>query len=491
MRQLRKHGRYSASITMLFALFIAVVGLSFAALGKEELSVMVVLISMIAMIYYLIFAKILKSTHYSTVLCDSRFYVFSAILLYSMLPPIYCMLTMGVYGGARVRTAYDATVYTADELLKTVVMSTLFFSGILLGFTIRENTRDYNEHCSLYPEELYESTGKRFLGWLLVCIVSTSLFFLPFIRGGFQIIEHGGTILDVDRSNAGGLLGRVQEVFFSSEIMTASTIATVYYAYKLKAFQGYRGLIFSITLAVQIVVALMTTRRARAFSIILCVFVLYIYWYERKRNKLPWIQITVALVAVSFLYLLEVVMGQRQANDGIAGYIRLFDGIPAYDSLLRATRETSSISMLSNIVYGIFRPIPVLGKYIVQFIGLPSDAPPLYHWMAERYSTYQLGGGLAYTPQLEAYLSLGYFGCFLFGMMYGFLFGKQRSGLMNLFIIAISFSVARGTLQIILSLLWPFAIVSYYFYDCFLFSRVRFIDSRKDTQVVSLSLRER
>ena len=474
MQQFRTRKRYSVVVTLMIAFIIALMGVFFASFGNPELSGIIVLVFVIILCYYSVFTKILKSTDYCSVLCDSRFYIFSAMLLYSILPPIYCMLTLGEYGGARVRTAYNATIYTTDELLKSVLMSTLLFVGIYIGFSIREHTKDYNRFCSLYNEKKDSNTGKKFFGWLIVCFVSTLLFYLPFIRGGFQVIRLGGTILDVDRSNAGGFVGRIQEIFFSSEIMTASTIAMLYYAYRLNISQRSRRIILSITLAFQIVGALMTTRRARAFSIILCAFVIYIYWYEKKKNKLPWTQIVIASFAIGFLYLLEVIMGQRQANGGIAGYIRLFDGISAYDSLLRSTRELPSISMLSNIVYGIFRPIPVFGKYIIEFIGLPTDASPLYHWMAERYATYQLGGGLAYTPQLEAYLTFGYFGCLLFGIIYGLVFGKKRSGLVNLFVIAISFSVARGTLQVILSLIWPFGIIGYLFYDQILFSRIRF-----------------
>lgn len=443
-------------------------------LGKVELSGMTILIFIMIICYYTIFQRIQRTTHYQSVLCDSRFYVFTCILMYSILPPIYCMLTLDENGGARVRTAYNATLYTSEELFKTLIMSTFLFLGILLGFFFRAHVKDKN----VYSEEEVNQTGPKntrlFIGWLIVCAISTLLFYLPFIRGGFKIIQSGGSILDVDRTISSGVFAKIQEVFFPADMMTVSTVAMLFYAYKLNIKKRTRRIVLLFTVLFQVVLAVLSTRRARALSIILCAFVIFIYWYEKKNKKMPIAQIVIALVAVVFLYFLEVFIGQRNANSGIVSYIRLFDGLSAYDSLLLSTREIPSVSMLSNILYGFFRPIPILGKYIVQAFGMSSDAAPLYHWMAERYATYQIGGGLAYTPQLEAYLCLGYFGCFLFGIVYGFVFSKKRKGLPNLLIIAMAFSIARGSLQVIGSLIWPFYIIGFLFYDQFLFRKIGF-----------------
>ena len=435
---------------------------------------MIVLIFLIILFYYLLLNRLMKTTHQSSVLCDGRFYVFSAMLMYSILPPIYGLLTLQQNGGVRVRAAYNATIYTADELLKTLGMSSLLFAGIIYGFKVREHMGSKHLEATLQTNEVDKAVArKKFMGWLVICVVSTFLFYLPFIRGGFAIIRQGGTILDVDRIVLSGTVGKIQEIFFSADIMTVSTVAMIYYVYQMEISQKSRYLILVVTVLLQITGAVMTTRRARGLSIMLCAFIIYIYWYEKKRKKIPLTQIVVACAAFALLYLLEVIMGQRQTNNHFASYLYLFDGISAYDSLLRVTRETPSVAFLSNILYGLFRPIPVFGKYIVALLEMPTDAAPLYHWMAERYTTYLYGGGLAYTPQMEAYLCLGYTGCFLFGIFYGFVFGKERYGLMNLFITAMSFSIARGNIQVLLSLLWPYGVIGYLFYDRFLFERLK------------------
>ena len=467
--------KISPAVSAIIILMVLLAGVILAALSDAQISGMIMLIFLIILCYYTIFMRIRFTSEYETILCDSRFYVFTAILMYSVLPPIYCLLTLSENGGARVRTANNATIYTPTELLQTLIMSLLLFIGIMAGIIWRNHVKDN----LIYQTELEEDgkkSKKLFTGWLVVCVISTILFLLPFIRGGFKIIQMGGSILDVDRSISNSFFGRIQELFFSPEIMTASTIAMLFYGFQLEISQRMKRFILVGVVLFQLIIAMLTTRRARAISIILCAFVIYVYWHQKKKNKLPVIQITITIVAFLFLYFLEVFMGSRQTNGTSASFFQLFDGISAYDSLLQSTRDVPSLSMLGNVVYGLFRPIPILGKYIIELFGMPTDAAPLYHWMAERYTTYQLGGGLAYTPQLEAYLSGGYFGCFFFGIFYGYIFGKRRKGLRNVFVIAMAFSIARGTLQVVGNLIWPFGFIGYYFYDRFLFRRIRIND---------------
>ena len=462
--------RHKMSINLVFTLLLILIGIFFVATAKPEISEMIFLILIIFICYNSILSHIKRNSDYESLICDSRFYVFSAITLYTLLPPIYCILTLDENGGARVRTAYRASTYTSEQLLATIFMSALFFAGILLGVIFRSHVRSRNVDENIEYDDI--NRKKLFIGWMIICAISTFLFLLPFFRGGFNVIQAGGTILDVDRTISNSFLGKIQEVFFSSEIMTVSTVAMLYYGYRLDISLSKRRIILLAVVLIQIIIAILTTRRARGLSIILCAFVIYVFWYQNERKKLPITQILIAIISVMFLYFLEVFMGQRQVNNNIVSYIQIFDGISAYDSLLKSTSETTSIYMLSNILYGIFRPIPILGKYLVQLFGMPNDAAPLYHWMADRYSTYQYGGGLAYLPQLEAYLSAGYLGCFIFGILYGYIFGKKRKGLVNLFLIAMSFSIARGNLQVILSLIWPYGIIGYYFYGRFLLRKV-------------------
>ena len=43
-----------------------------------------------------------------------------------------------------------------------------------------------------------------------------------------------------------------------------------------------------------------------------------------------------------------------------------------------------------------------------------------------------------------------------------------RKGILNYVIVALAFMVARGSLQVLLQLMWPYVIISYFLYDQFL-----------------------
>lgn len=457
------------AIGFILILLAFTIGLLFSG----EYMVLWALIGIICIVYYFILIQINLNTYDSSILCDGRFYVFTSILAYSVLPPIYGLLTYGQNQGIRMRSTYTASTYTLVELRTTLIMSIFFFVGLLIGVFVRQHSKYNIRSSNIVTDDDDTVSRKLFFCWLIVCAISTIGFLVPFFQGGFRAILAGGTIADVETAHENTLLWKIMDVFFSSEMMTASTVAVLYYGYNININNRKKKLLLVSVVIIEALLAYLTTRRARAVAIIMCAMIIYIHWYKKEKGKLPIGRIIVISAIFVFIYSLEFIMGLAHIKLSYVGYLQLFDGIPVYDSLLLSTRSTPSLSMLSNIVYGIFRPIPILGKYFIQLIGFKNDVAPMYQWMADRYVTYQYGGGLAYTPQLEAYLTGGMIGCLLFGNIYGFVFGKKRNALPNLFIAAMAFSIARGNLQIVLSLMWPFGIIGYYLYDRFLFRRIR------------------
>lgn len=452
----------------------------FAYSGIVSSTLLVVLL--ILLLYYGIFSILKKNTLEQNVLCDGRFYVFSAITAYSVIPPIYGVLSMNSNGGVRMRSTYSALTYTSNELFLTVLMSFLFMLGILFGVFLRSNSsRNYRNKLNLEHEVNYLKATP----WFVVWVISTVVFLLPFFKGGFSIIMAGGTIADVATEHEWSYLWKFIDIFFSSEMMTVSAAAFLFYLYKSDVSDKKKRNILVILAITEAVLAYLTTRRARALSIIICALIVYMNWYIDRKGKLPVGRLIMAGGLLVFFYLLEVIMKQTVVDNSFANYLQIFDGVYAYDSLLLSTRETPSINMLSNVVYGLFRHIPVFGKYFIELFGFTQDVSPMYQWMASRFITYQYGGGLAYTPQLEAYLTLGYFGCFIYGTVYGLVFGKARHGITNLFVAAMAFSIARGNWEIVLSLLWPYGIIGYCFYDRFLFSnfKIKLMSSKKEGNV--------
>lgn len=457
---------YTIAFFVLSLLFI--VGIAYSG----AFALLWALIGILGLLYYFAIKQIVADANNGSVLCDCRFYVFTAIFAYSILPPIYGVLTFVTNHGVKMMSTHFALTYTSHELGLTIIMSILFFVGINIGLFFKIHSK---YRLIVYKDVISEngiSNKRMLLFWFVICIISTFFFLIPFIKGGFAAIIAGGTIMDVETNHDASFMWKIVDIFFSPEIMTVSTVAILYYSYKLDVNKRTKNTIFFSIVIVECLLAYLTTRRARAIAIILCALIIYIQWYKKEKGKLPIRRIIVVGAIFAFFYLLEVIMGLANTGDSQATLLSLFDGVPAYDSLLLATRNNTDLSMISNIIYGLFRPIPVLGKYIIRFLGFNNDVAPMYQWMADRYSIYQFGAGLAYTPQLEAFITGSYIGCLLYGILYGYIFGKRRDNLPNLFVAAMAFSVARGNLQILLSLIWPFGIIGLCFYDQFLFRRI-------------------
>lgn len=457
---------YSVALLLILAMPIGVFFLS----GTEVLIWICLLI--VGLCYHGIVTLIKKDCVGQSVFCDYRFYIFSIMLVYTAVTPVYGLLTNVEKNGIIALNAWFAQVFTSKELFETTIISVLFFMGILLG--VKSATLRRKKKCEFQYSPLPENKNqvkKLVMGWAIVCIVSTLYWLRPFINGGFKAILEGGTIDSVDMSST----SRILDKFFGADMMVASTVALVFYIFQLNIKSRTRWAVIISILGSQCLLAFLTTRRGRVIAIILCVVVIYITWYVNQKKRLPIVQAGCFLGAIVFLYMLEVIMNFESGTRNLSDVLRLFDGVPAYDSLLTAVRENQTGGMLVNVVYGFFRPIPILGKHIVQMFGMDQGSSPLYLWMASHYpSIYESGGGLAYTPQLEAYLSGGLVAAFGFGLFYGIVFGKKREGLTGLFVIAMSFSIARGTTEVLMHLVWTYGIIGYYFYDRILFRKVRF-----------------
>lgn len=350
-----------------------------------------------------------------------------------------------------------------DLFARAAALGTLFFIGLLIGFKIqsKNNVNEFKE------EPLTQNIiWRRIFIWGIVSAISSYFFLKPFFDGGFNILNAGGYILDIDRNSYhAGVLGLIESTFFSYIMVPVSTTCLVYYLLKLNIKNSTKWVVSAILIFVQVIIAYTTTRRAYALSIIVCVILLYIKNYYKRNNSIPKSIIIVGVIIVSFFYLQDILWRQTTEVNNLAESVLLFDGIPPYDALLNALQEKDIPVLFSNVIYGVFRPIPVLGKYIVEFFGIDPSAPPLYLWLASRYSTYDTGGGIACLPELESYLIGGYFFTLISGIIFGLFFGKKRTGLMEYIMLIMSFSVARGSLQIFFSLYWQCVIMGYLVFE--------------------------
>ncbi|MEG1090314.1 MAG: hypothetical protein RSE38_03250 [Acinetobacter sp.] len=426
--------------------------------------------------YILIVKKLMICNGSNKLFDDGRFYVFTFMFMYSFIVPIYALLVDIAKNSIKVIDMAAGRYYSLDAMISTVWMSVLLFAGIYAGlttfsnvkFTIGNTYSCRNEEVKCWETRIVER--KKAHIWFAIATVSTLYFLTPFIRGGFGVIKNGGSILDVNNafsSQNESILGTLISMLLGSDTMMLSTIAYLYHFFKSNAKKSRKAVVCFAIVAVHFVLMFATSRRAYSLMIIICACILYMQQYHEQGKKLPILIVIIMPVVFVVVYFAQGVIqnGVSIRSMSFADILFQFDGFGPYDALLRASGEQPNISMISNVIYGMFRNIPLVGKYIVGMFGIDPTKPPLYKWMAERYSVYAYGGGLAYMPQLEAYVTCGYVGCFVFGSVYGSIFSRRYRDLANYFVIAISMTIARGSLQVLFAEFWIGIFICYFIYE--------------------------
>ena len=431
-------------------------------IGKEEPVIMVNSMLITACYFYMI-SIIRKENRESSLLCDGRTYYCLIMYAYTIIAPIYAMM-VGFNNGGVVLYMNNVGMSLFD---KATLLGLLFSVGQAVGFYIHHRKHNANQVCTVVDNELTQRQTKQLMiVWLFVCVISTYFFLKPFFYGGFNLLSNGSFILDLDRNAYHpGVLGLIESTLWPIAIMPVSTAAVIYYYFKLDSKLTKKIIVVILISLIQFFIAYYTTRRAYAITIILCLVIIYLkYYYKEKAHAPRILLITIAVFFIVF-YLQDVLWRSVTEVNSAADTLLLFDGFPPYDALLTALQEGNNTGMFSNIIYGLFRPIPILGKYLVELFNIDSSAAPLYHWLAARYATYDFGGGIACLPELESYLIGGSVFTAISGLIYALVFGKKRSGVLELIFVIISFSAARGSIQITLTLLWQCVFIGYMLYD--------------------------
>lgn len=447
---------------MLFNSFFLLTILFLYIFGIEEPVIMVNSMLITACYFYMI-SIIRKENRELSLLCDGRTYYCLIMYAYTIIAPIYAMM-VGFDNGGVVLYKNNIGMPFFD---KATLLGLLFSVGQAVGFYIHHRKYNANLVCTEVDNKLTQRKTKQLMiVWLFVCAISTYFFLKPFFGGGFNLLSSGGVLLDLDRNAYhSGVLGLIESTLLPIAIMPVSTVAVIYYFFKLDSKSTKKIISVILISLIQFLIAYYTTRRAYAITIILCSVIIYLkYYYKEKAHAPRILLITIAVFFIVF-YLQDVLWRSVAEVNSVADSLLLFDGFPPYDALLTALEEGNNTDMFSNIIYGVFRPIPIFGKYFVELFNIDSSAAPLYHWLAARYSTYEFGGGIACLPELESYLIGGSFFTAISGLLYGLTFGMKRSGLLELIFVIISFSAARGSIQITLALIWQCVFIGYMLYD--------------------------
>lgn len=438
--------------------------------SSEEWKVLIAVL-FIVFLYFDALQSISRRTHYS-LFSDGRFYVWSFLTLYSIWVPILAIISRIIEMPFSSLNIYGATKYNISELLLTCYTSILLLVGMRVGLLI--NTR-IQPHKKIKFEESNNFLNQKYKFWFLISLISTLVFLAPFILGGFSQIKSGGTILDVESIStlfSGNIPFIIISFFFSSEVMTISTSVFIMYYLESNKTSRRKAFVLLLILFLHATLSVLTTRSARFMVILIITFSLILKNQELRNSSLFKKIIIVVPIFMIFVYFIDYILVEQvrynllYANQNIIiEFMRRFDGIGPYDALFKAVLDKPDLKMLTNIIYSFFRPIPIFGQIIINILGINMSASPLFLWMSQKYPTiYSAGGGLAYMPQIEAYLSAGYLGCYLFGLLYGFIFGKERYGIENIIVIAMSLMLARGSFGVLATLYTPYVLICYYLY---------------------------
>jgi|GEM_PF-3505723 len=445
-------------------------------LGLGEFKILVCIILMV--IIYLISLSELKRTNgEEPILSDGRFYFISFTTLYSVWVPILSILT-GISTKPFLPLKISKAIpYGVEEMIKTCGTSITMLMGISLGIFIvnKLSMKDKLKRVALRNENnVYHKK------WFYIMILSTFIFLYPFLNGGFEAMKSGGSILDVEQVStmfSGNIIMTAIGFLFSSEVMTISTAAFLMYYINSNNSVRKKALVCVLLLCIHTFIALATTRSARFVIILVCLFASTMANKQIRSHPLFKKILKLILIFMVLIYFLDYII-VNEVREGfkameestIVEMMRRFDGTGPYDALFRAVDSSPDISMIQNIPFSFLRPIPIVGDIILSIIGMNTNYSPLYGWMSNQYiEIYSSGGGLAYMPQIEAFLTLGYVGCFLYGLVYGLIFGKKRKGIGNIIIIAMGLMLARGSFGVIASLSIPYIGICYLFYEKFLF----------------------
>lgn len=454
-------------------LFLILLGLVYVLFqpSTEELYIFVQVI-IITLLYFQCYKVVLREKGNRPILGDGRFYFYTFIFLYTVWGPITSLVAHIGINGFKTIDTLAAEVYSAKDMIATCWISIIFFIGLWIGsLKIFRGRATVKDNTSIIANIDNKVMCKR---WMLIAVISTLVFLIPFIRGGFATIQSGGSILDVKgygSYTSSNFVVNIFLFFFNSEIMTLSTAIMVMYCAKSNYNVNIKNVLYASVLVGCLIISLTTTRSARSLSIILCLFASIICNSDNKK-KLRLFNFLIP-ISILFIYFIDnFIMTNPGSNANafsLLSIMRRFDGLGPYDALLKSVNCAPDITMLGNIIYGAFRPIPIMGKYLVQIFSLNEFASPLYIWMSQHYpEIYAAGGGLAYMPQLEAYLAMGYLGCFLYGFAYGKIFSRERKDFGNIIIICLSFMIARGSMQVLMSLALFYIAIGYSLFDRFL-----------------------
>lgn len=417
------------------------------------------------------------------ILSDGRFYLFTMLLIYAVTVPLLSLVdgyparNLSLLPHIRTRVSSEATIMYSQA------GSIVLYAGAFLGAFLvwrhsgrgagRADSPARGRDESPQPTALTTGLSAATWYWTAISAVSTFVFCIPFLMGGFDVLRRGGTVIDIDGFSAiaGGSLPLTLIGFlFSAEVMTGSTLVLMAVLY-LRYRKGGGTLALVLLVGFHLALALVTTRTIRAVIFVFAICVLASLPGPAKGRKpltMVLAVMPVLVVAIGALNLAPSLLDESNANydapTSLADLLRSADPSGPYDAYFRALEQEPIAGMAANAVVSFVSSLPFIGGFLLESFGV-DPTPPLADWMRSEYpEIYGVGGGLAAMPQIEAYLTAGIVGCFATGAIMGTVSRLSRTVLGSLFVVALSVLFARGSLGILAQLAVPYGLVVVLFF---------------------------
>lgn len=426
---------------------------------------------------------LLRTCNFRSIWADGRFYLIGAVFCYSIWVPLMVILA----GTEEFRLlSPQSSLWDISALTTSQGLSFLMFVGVLAVLRLfpyghreqrpRSSARRRGVRTGTTAAERHsrrpDSRPPSLMGWGVIAIAAHAAFLAPFLQGGFATLRNGGSILDVSRAVTvfGGPIDILVSVFLSPEIMTLSTGMALFTAFDRRRRARVALAVAALFLGVGMVVALSTTRTERFAILLLCLTAILSQLETRKAmHRRLGLAAAAAALAVTFVIGTSgKVYSPGQADDPLQKFslaMRGFDGLGPYDAYLTALGDPPNAAMLWNFPFSLVRPIPFIGKAVLGLSGEASETSPLFDWMRSHYpAIYDAGGGLAYMPQIEAYLTFGALGVVALGCVVGAALRRPRHGMLNIMLVVMSLAFARGSLGVLAALVLPYGIICYGLY---------------------------
>ncbi|SQB06286.1 Uncharacterised protein [Clostridium fallax] len=431
---------------------------------------------------------------------DIRFPLITGYLLYNLYTPIlFCLDKSSLLLYPKVDNQFQQLgyIFSKEDLNKSLFISILFMLGLLLSLIFAKkginNVNNFITKNTVSNKSKYYN--RKFIYWLSLFIVSFLWYIYPYFKLGIGALEYGRwfrySVLFEDVRESLGVINSILRIFTNSYLVLISLFQMYICSIrsKKKTIKSVFIVIFSLYIFFMLFIDI---RRRELLIVILMMICFYLKVIKEKVNiitlKKQLRNICLILIVIGslfFVYQYYKNYFQYGYKNGISQMMELkrnehkdeYDKYSNEFGLVYLVNLSNS-KYLKNFLYGksyfeaFIRPIPILNKTLWTWFQYDKEDLEADKILKSIYpGMFQMGGGLGYSPSIEAYSNFSYVGCILMGIIIGGLFNIIYKKFLNnkyivyyCIIFSVMFNFSRTSfLGLTEELFWLFS--NYLFYQ--------------------------